>query len=168
MDIFDLLKNRYSCRQFSHEKPSDAQLESILEAVRLAPSSRNGQPTRVYVIDQEESLEKIKRTRKYYFGEPCVLLFTYDKNESWKRNLDNYDSGTFDVAIVVTQVCLAAKAIGLDTCMIMTFDPKALRRQFDIPEQEEIICEVALGYAAEDTVPSSHHDSRKPQPIVRL
>lgn len=168
MDIFELLKNRYSCRQYSHEKPSDAQLELLYEAMRLAPSSRNGQPTRLYVIDQAESLEKIIRTRKYYFGEPCVLLFTYDKHDSWKRNLDGYDSGTFDVAIVVTQVCLAAKAMGLDTCMVMTFDPKALRRQFDIPENEEIICEVALGYAAEGTGPSTHHADRRPQPIVRL
>ncbi len=168
MDVLTAIKNRYSCRQFKEEKPSDEVLTELLEALRLAPSAHNNQPSRMYVIDSEESLAKIKRSRKGWFNEPCVLLLTYNKNESWRRDFDGYDSGTADVSIVLTQICLLATSMGLETCIIFAFNPVVVREEFAIPEDEEIVCQISLGYPSAEAKPSVRHTDRKDQQLVRL
>lgn len=168
MDVLNRLKNRYSCRQFTKEKLEDETLNRLLEAAKLAPSAKNLQPTRVYVIDSEGSLEKIKKSRKGWFDEPCVLLLSYDKSESWRRNFDDYDSGTIDAAIVLTQLCLLAPTLGLETCIILAFDPQVVREEFMLSENEEIVCQISLGYPAAEAKPAPKHSIRKDYPIERL
>lgn len=79
MDILEAIQTRYSCRQFLPDKVKEEDLRALLEAWRLAPSAHNNQPCEVYVIDESAALEKIKRSRKGWFDEPCVLLLTYKK-----------------------------------------------------------------------------------------
>lgn len=169
MDVKKAIEDRYSCRKYQDKKVPQEVLDELLKAVELAPSAHNNQPTRVYVIDDEKSLQKLATTRGAYFGEPCVLLFTYDETVSWKRKgLDQLDSGHIDATICATQVALLAKEMGLETCFILALDPFATREMFDLPEQEQIVLELSLGYPREGSVPSKLHTMRNPVTCKRL
>lgn len=54
MNIDDLILKRISCRNFSSEELSEQQLQLILDAARFAPSPKNRQPWRFFVLRQKQ------------------------------------------------------------------------------------------------------------------
>ncbi|MBR4414870.1 MAG: nitroreductase family protein, partial [Aeriscardovia sp.] len=50
MDFIELARSRYSCKKFDSRQISKEQLDSILEAGRLAPTAKNLQEQHVYVV----------------------------------------------------------------------------------------------------------------------
>ena len=50
MDFIELARSRYSCKSFDSRQISKEQLDSILEAGRLAPTAKNLQEQHVYVV----------------------------------------------------------------------------------------------------------------------
>lgn len=59
--VIDALKWRYATKQFDTEKKvSDSDMDTLLEAMRLAPSSLGLQPWRAYVITDTKIREQLK------------------------------------------------------------------------------------------------------------
>ena len=67
-----------------------------------------------------------------------------------------------DASIVTTHMMLCAKSVGVDSCWVNFFDPDKMADAFQLPENEEILTCLALGYAAEGAGPLANHNSRKP------
>ena len=57
---------------------------------------------------------------------------------------------------------LAAQAAGVQSCWINFFDPEAAAKAFDLPENEEVLMLLDLGYAAPGAGPLPAHSQRKP------
>lgn len=57
---------------------------------------------------------------------------------------------------------LAATNEGVDSCWINFLDLEKLADLFGLPENEEILMVLDLGYAAEGAGPLPNHTSRKP------
>jgi nitroreductase len=55
--------------------------------------------------------------------------------------------------IAVTTMMLVAEAFGLDTAPMEGFDPKAVRREFGLPENAEIIALLGIGFGQEPDKP---------------
>ena len=62
MEFNELLKNRRSIRKYKTDKVSDEQIHEIIEAAIYAPSWKNSQVARYYVVKSDEMLETIKGT----------------------------------------------------------------------------------------------------------
>ncbi|WP_051209379.1 YbaK/EbsC family protein [Butyrivibrio sp. WCD3002] len=58
-------------------------------------------------------------------------------------------------------IWLAAANEGVDSCWLNFFDPEALAEDLGLPENEEILMLLDLGYAAEGAGPLDNHNSRK-------
>ena len=65
---------------------------------------------------------------------------------------------------MATHLILAAANEGVDSCWVNFFDPEKLAADLKLPENEEILMVMDLGYAAEGAGPLANHDSRKPLP----
>ena len=52
--------------------------------------------------------------------------------------------------------------IYVDSCWVNFFDPDKMAEAFQLPENEEILTCLALGYAAEGAKLLANHNSRKP------
>ncbi len=50
MTFTELAEKRYSCKKYSDKQVEPEQLETILEAGRVAPTAKNLQPQHIYVI----------------------------------------------------------------------------------------------------------------------
>lgn len=50
MEFTQVIENRYSCKNFSARQLAPAQLDAILAAGRVAPTAKNLQEQRIYVI----------------------------------------------------------------------------------------------------------------------
>ena len=74
MEFTEVIKERYSCKKFDGRAVEKEQLEAILQAGRLAPTAKNLQEQRVYVVQSEEGLAKIDRITPCRYNAGTVLL----------------------------------------------------------------------------------------------
>ena len=162
MEFKEVVKNRYSCKKYSIRKVEAEKLEAILEAGRLAPTAKNLQEQHIYVLQSEEMLAKVDGATPCRYGAPTVLVAAFDKNNVFTYPGVKKDSGTEDAAIVATHMILAAADEGVDSCWVNFFDPDKLAADLGLPENEEILMVMDLGYAAEGAGPLANHGSRKP------
>ena len=162
MDFLKLAAQRYSCKAYDGRQVEQDKLETILEAGRLAPTAKNGQEQRVYVIQSPEGLAKIDALTPCRYGAPTVVAVAYDKDVVYSYPGGKYHSGAEDATIVATHMMLAAADVGVDSCWLNNFDPDEARVALGLPDNEEIVMLLDLGYAADGAGPLPNHASRKP------
>lgn len=162
MEFKEVVKNRYSCKKYRDDKVEPEKLEAILSAGRLAPTAKNLQEQHIYVLQSEEMLAKIDALTPCRYNAPVVLVVAFDKNNVFTYPGDKRDSGVEDATIVATHMILAAADEGVDSCWVNFFDPEKAAEALGLPENEEVLMLMDLGYAAEGAGPLVNHDSRKP------
>ena len=162
MEFKEVVKNRYSCKKYSDRQVEADKLNAILEAGRLAPTAKNLQEQHVYVLQSSEALAKIDAVTPCRYGAPTVLVVAFDKNNVFTYPGGKRDSGVEDGTIVATHMILAAADQGVDSCWINFLDPEKLAETLGLPENEEVLMVMDLGYAAEGAGPLANHSSRKP------
>lgn len=161
MEFQNVIKERYACKKFDGRPVETLQLEAILEAGRLAPTAKNLQEQRIYVVQSEEGLAKLDRATPCRYGAATAVVVAFDKNNVFTYPGEKRDSGVEDASIVATHMMLAAKAEGVDSCWINFFDPEVMAKELGLPENEEVLMVLDLGYAAEGTKPLATHSQRK-------
>ena len=161
MEFKEVVKKRYSCKKFSGRQVEREKINAILEAGRLAPTAKNLQEQRIYVIQSAENLAKIDTLTPCRYGALTVLAVAFDKNNVFTYPGEERDSGIEDATIVATHMILAAADEGVDSCWINFFDPAKMAATLGLPENEEILMVMDLGYAAEGAAPLANHNNRK-------
>ena len=91
-----------------------------------------------------------------FFGAPVGLFFTIDRimgQGSW-----------LDYGMFLQNVMLAARARGLDTCPQAAFTKyhRIVASHLEIPEEQMLLCGMALGYKDGDKIENSLQTSREP------
>ena len=162
MEFKEVIKKRYSCKKYSDRTVEQEKLDAILNAGRLAPTAKNLQEQHVYVIQSPEILAKVDKATPCRYNAPTVIAVAFDKNNVFTYPGEKRDSGIEDATIVATHMILAAANEGVDSCWLNFFDPDKLALDLGLPENEEILMLLDLGYAAEGAGPLDNHDSRKP------
>lgn len=161
MTFTELAKKRYSCKKYDGRKISDEQLNYILEAGRLSLTAKNSQEQRIYVIQSEDAMAKIDAATPCRYNAGTVVVVAFDKNGAYNYPRSTRDSGVEDATIVATHMILAAADIGVDSCWVNNFNPEELKIALGLPEHEEILMIMDLGFAAEGAGPLPNHSSRK-------
>ncbi len=102
-----------------------------------------------------EKMYRQQRRNFELFDAPVGLFFTVDKIMGIGSKMD--------IAMMIQNIMLAAKAFGLDTC------PQAAWNQYHslilpilgAPENEELVCGMALGYRDNNAVVNTLHTPRE-------
>lgn len=161
MEFSKLIKDRYSCKKFDGRQVAKEQLDAILEAGRLAPTAKNLQEQKIYVVQSEEGLARVDKVTPCRYGASTVLIVAFDKKNVFVYPGEKRDSGVEDASIVATHMLLAAKDAGVESCWLNFFDPEAVAKEFGLPENEEVLMLMDLGYPAEGAAPLEMHGQRK-------
>lgn len=161
MDFLELAKSRYSCKSYSARVPEQTVIDEILEAGRLAPTAKNLQEQHIYVARSAEALAKIDEVTPCRYGAPVVLVVAFDRNNVYTYPGGKRQSGIEDASIVATHLMLGAAASEVDSCWVNCFDPDKLHTLLNLPENEEILMLLDLGYASPEGKPLPNHFSRK-------
>ena len=156
-----ILESRYSCHSFSDYPVSASKLNMILEAGRMAPSAKNLQPTRIWVVKSEDALARLHKVHHCY-GAPMVLIVGCRNEEAWIRETDGVNAAKTDAAIVLTHLMLTATDAGLANMWIWDFDPHMVREVLPETKQHGVYALLAIGYPAEgEGDPTELHSVRK-------
>lgn len=161
MTFMELAKKRFSCRKFFDKAIEPEKLQAVLEACNVAPTAKNDQAHRIYVLQSPEVLEKVDQLTHCRYGAPVVLLFAYDREEDWKNPLEEgIHSGQQDASIVAVHGMLQAAELGLDSCWVNFFPNTKLERELGLPETERSVLLLPIGYGAMG--PGPKHTEKKP------
>ena len=159
MEFENVIRNRESIRSFSTRNVEKELLEKILESGRLAPTAKDLQPVKIYVITNNKKLDKCTKCR---YNAPVSLLVCGNKEEAWINDREDYPALEVDSAIVATHMMLEATNVGVDSIWVRYFDTNALREEFDIPENIVRVVLLNLRYRDENTYkPNPLHTRRK-------
>lgn len=162
-DFLKLARARYSCKKYDSERQVSAeQLDAILEAGRLAPTAKNLQEQHVYVVQSAEVLAKVDAATPCRYGAPTVLVVCFDKDNMYVYPDGKRNSGIEDASIVATHMMLGAVAVGVDSCWLNCVHMDQLHDALGLPDNEDILMLLDLGFAAADAKPLHNHYSRKP------
>lgn len=162
MELFDVIKKRYSARSYKADQVEQEKLDMILEAARLAPTAANRQAFKILVIKTEGRREGLKKIYKHdWFADaPVVIAVCAIPEKNWiRRDSKNYSD--VDAAIVMDHIILAATALGLGTCWIGALDLQAAREILELGENIEPVAFTPLGYANETTVNKIRKDLKE-------
>lgn len=159
MDFLELVKRRYSCRNYQPTSIEKEKLDYIIECVRFAPSAVNKQPWAFRIISNKEEKEKLRQCydREWFATAPTYIMASILHDEEWVR-ADGKHHGNIDIAIAVEHLCLAAAEQGLGTCWVCNFDVERCTQLFNIPSNEEVAVLIPIGYAADEAKEKKRKD----------
>ncbi|MBE7031457.1 MAG: nitroreductase [Ruminococcaceae bacterium] len=162
MDFEKVITERYSVRKFENKHLEQEVIDKLLHAGHIAPTGCNYQPQRILVLNNDESIAKLKGCTKCHFDAPCAMLICYNRDESWTRSCDGAQSAPVDASIVATHIMLEATNLGVGSCWVMYFDPFKMREAFNIPENIIPHALLVMGYPHESAAPIEMHSKTRP------
>lgn len=158
MEFEQLTTKRRSVRAYEADHPvSTEDLEAIIRAAQLAPTWKNSQTGRYYVIRTAEALEKVRSALPGFnqnsSANAALIVTTFVKDIAGftAGNADNEvgnEWGAYDLGLQNAYMILKASDLGLDTLIMGLRDANALRGVLEIAENEEIMSVIAVGYRA--------------------
>ncbi|MBR1416480.1 MAG: nitroreductase family protein [Bacilli bacterium] len=159
MEFENVIRKRTAIRKFSNKILEQAKLDKILEAGRIAPTAKNIQPIKIYVVNTENGLLKIDKASNCRYGAKTVLIVCGNTFEAYHKG--DYSTYEMDSCIVATHMMLEATNLGVDNIWIELFDEDILREEFNIPSEYIPVCLLPLGYKTDDCPINPLHEKRK-------
>jgi nitroreductase len=160
--FLDLAKSRFSVRKYENREVEAEKLTAILEAGRIAPTAANKQPCIFLVLNDEESIKKLCKACNPH-GAPLAIVVCTEKTTAWVRPFDKANMSEIDTTIAADHMMMCAQDLGLSSCWITYFDPKIVRKEFNIPDNVVPINILAIGYGADEPQsPDRFSETRKP------
>ena len=144
MDVLEAIKERRSIRKYMYNEIEHNILVKILEAARWAPSGGNKQPWRFIVVTDRQQIKMLKMSSPGFYGEEAALVLVICLERERVSETD-YDLG-MDLGMAAQNVMLAAYALGLGSCAIASFTPRAINRLLDVPDTLEVKLLISIGY----------------------
>lgn len=141
MSVLEVLKRRRSVRSFVYQPiPQEDWLE-ILEAGRIAATSRNRQARRFVTITEPDRIKEFVQAAK-------IQEFTKEAAAIVVGCAPDINSTGVDVMISLTQMEAVAVSKGIGTIWLGTFDREVVGEQIKLPLDNKIVLLMAFGYPA--------------------
>lgn len=159
MELKDVLENRRSIRKYKNEKVDRALIEQCIESAILAPSWKNSQTARYYVVDNEELLDTFKKECLPEFNAnnvkdaPVLVVTTFVKDragfnrDSSETNECGQGWGYYDLGIHNMNFVLKATELGLGILIMGIRNADKIRSMLSIDDHEIVVAVLGVGYA---------------------
>ena len=151
MNIKDLVRLNRSYRKFNNAQKVDKEkLIGLVELAGITPSSKNLQPLRYLIVNQENDCKFIfeQLSWAWYLKDwngpakdeqpPAYIVICIDTNVNEKADID--------AGIAAQTILLGATEAGIGGCIIRTVNRYAVKKHFNLAEGIEVVMVLALGY----------------------
>ena len=160
MSFFEVIKKRRSIRRYKPYDIPDSDLEQILNAARLAPSTNNSQSWRFIVVKDPEAKALLGQPSPQRFianANAIIVVLGLQQKSCCPGNQARWH--VQDPMIAAEHIVLAATALGYGSCWIATYESRPpefvqqIKTELEIPENADVVVLVALGVPDEDPSP---------------
>ena len=153
MELIDIMLKRRSTRKFNDEPVSRDELDKILHAALLAPTSMNRKPCNFMVVERRETLRDLANSKDH----GAALIEGADKAIAMIA-----DTWIEDSSIALTYMHLMASELGLGSCWVQIHlrtkdgidSEKIVRDILKIDDNYRIVGILALGHS--DDIPPAY------------
>lgn len=142
MDSLKCIRTRREIRDYLDKPLSQECVDQILEAGRLAPSSKNSQPWRFVVIRDKETLSKISDltpTGKHIARAPLAIAIVME--DAKLPEVDGARAGQ--------NMVLAAWSLGVGSCWVTNFYEDGVKDLLGVPQRMKLVTVLPFGYPTE-------------------
>lgn len=158
MELIDVMLKRRSTRKFNDEPVTKDELDKILHAALLAPTSMNRKPCNFMVVERKETLVDLANAKDH----GADLIKGADKAIVVVADTMVADTWIEDSSIALTYMHLMATELGLGSCWVQIHlrsrdgkDSEELVRDIlKIDDHYRIVGIMALGHS--DDIPPAH------------
>jgi nitroreductase len=152
-EVLPVVRKRWSPRAFADREVSQADLRTIFEAARWAPSSFNEQPWRFILgLSGTETHKKIVSALGAFnqsWAPKAPLLILGVTKTRFSHNETPNRFAVFDLGAATGFLTLQAAELGIATHQMAGFDHEIARKALGIPDTFEIGSVMAMGYQGE-------------------
>lgn len=158
MELIDVMLKRRSTRKFNGKQVTKEELEKILQAALLAPTSMNRKPCNFMVVEREETLKQLASSKNH----GADLISGADKAIVVVADTFIADTWIEDSSIALTHMHLMATELGLGSCWVQIHlrskdgrdSEEIVRDILKIDDHYRIVGILAIGHS--DNVPKPH------------
>jgi nitroreductase len=139
MDALEAIRKRRSVRDYTGEPIPRGDLETIVDAGRLAASGHNNQPWDFVVVTERELIEQLKVASLWMEKAGAIIAVVVDPSSRWWRE---------DSSAAVENMLIAATALGYGSCWLQGYtEPREVefKTLLDIPREKGLLTLVPIG-----------------------
>lgn len=143
MDTLEAIRKRRSIRRYTNDIVPQTDLETIVDAGRLAATGSNRQPWEFIVVTDRATIEQFTAAGAWIEMAPAVIVVVMDPASRWWVE---------DGAAAIENMLLAGTALGYGTCWV---EGDALPREaqfkalLGVPDDKRIMALIPVGVPAE-------------------
>ena len=162
MEFQNLIEKRRTVRKYAAGNAvSKEDVLAMVKAAQEAPSWKNSQTGRYYCIMNEKDVARFREKCLPEMNagkcENAVLIVsTFVHNRAGFQRDGSADNelgngwGCYDLGLQNENLLLKATELGLDTLVMGIRDGEAIREMLNIPETENVVAVIAIGYKAKE------------------
>jgi nitroreductase len=157
--LHPLLASRWSPTQFDpSDVVSDAEVESLLEAARWAPSAGNSQPWAFIVArrgepDHARLVRHLTKSSARWASTAGVLIANLSHRFVEETDWEYSEFSLYDLGQAVAHMSFQAQSLGMHVRQFRAFDREGLTLEFEVPSHWEVTTMSAIG-----RIPVTGHD----------
>lgn len=143
MDTLEAIRTRRSIRKYRPDPVPRQDLETIVDAGRLAATGSNRQPWDFIVVTERATIEQFKSAGAWIAEAPAVIAVVLDPASRWWVE---------DGSAAIQNMLVAATALGYGSCWV---EGDALPREekfkelLGVPKNKRLLALVPIGRPAE-------------------
>ncbi len=154
----ELVRLRRSMRKFTDEPLTSEQVETLMRAALMSPSSKGKHAWHFVVVEDQSMLERLSHCKAqgadFLASAPLAIVVLGDSQES--------DVWVEDASVASTVLLYAAEDLGLGACWIQVRErymedgtpaDSVVRALLDIPEPLRVLSIVAVGHKGMERKP---------------
>lgn len=156
MDAYDAIRTKRDTRSYADKPIAGETLTRILNAGRMAGSSKNTQPSRFVVLREPKRIEEVAacgQFAKHVPSAPLAVVVVLPET-----------GGPFDAGRAAQNMMVAAWAEGVSSCPVSLHDVECASKTLGLPAGHRVAILLAFGYPE----PGAKHGGAQRLPLEEL
>jgi nitroreductase len=143
MDALEAIRKRRSVRKYTGDPIPRGDLETIVDAGRLAATGGNRQPWEFIVVTGQETIDQLKIAAQWVDQAGAIIAVVMDPSSRWWLE---------DGSAAIENMLIAATALGYGSCWLEGWTLRhedVLKEVLGIPEDKRLLTLIPIGVAEE-------------------
>lgn len=158
-DMLNLIHTRRSIRKYCEKNIEYSQIKMLIESAMDAPSANNQQPWHFVIVTDKRLLQELSGCNGGYTMLKEAPLAILVCGEPGKATLPHF--WPLDCAAATQNILLASHAIGLGAVWLGAYPAEehvaSIRHILNVPQTVVPFALIAVGYPAEEKVPTQRY-----------
>ena len=139
MDALEAIRKRRSVREYTGDSIPREDLETIVDAGRLAATGSNKQPWDFIVVTEREMIDKLKVASKWMEKAGAIIAVVMDPSSRWWVE---------DGSAAVENMLIASTALGYGSCWLEGYTlprEEEFKELLGVPKEKRLLTLVPIG-----------------------